>query len=189
MLNLGQILWQTDFILGVIFVLTNLCQDFKIRNKYLSLIFTIIMSPLHVLNTSEIMKWSISCKTASCFQRLVYIIDTINRILGGDRSDKRETFISALYALYDYMTMPVLYDLYAFYACIFIKFYFKAYWHWTCIQKKLPCKVSFILSYLFVRQMKKILKCFKIFTPNPHQGPSIDLLQSLQHLKMPTCIL
>ena len=36
---------------------------------------------------------------------------------------------------------------------IFIKFYFEAYWCWTCIQSKLACKVSYILNYLFVLQM------------------------------------
>ena len=38
---------------------------------------------------------------------------------------------------------------------IFIKSYFKAYWHWTCIQIKFPCKVSSIVSYLFVLQIVK----------------------------------
>ena len=62
-----------------------------------------------------------------------------------------------------------------FWNSIFIKFYVKANWHWTCIQKKLARKVSFILGYLFVLQMKKILKCFRGFTPKLHQGPAIDL--------------
>ena len=53
-----------------------------------------------------------------------------------------------------------------FWNSIFIKFYFKAYCHWTCIQK-----------------------CFRGFTPNSNQSFAMDLLRSLQHLKMPTCIL
>ena len=53
-----------------------------------------------------------------------------------------------------------------FWNSIFIKFYFKAYCNWTCIQK-----------------------CFRGFTPNPNQSFAMDLLRSLQHLKMPTCIL
>ena len=72
-------LWQTDFIFCVIFILTNLCQKCKIRNKYLSLIFAFTMSPLLVLN-----------------KRLICIIHTSNRISGGDRSDKRETFMPVL---------------------------------------------------------------------------------------------
>ena len=36
---------------------------------------------------------------------------------------------------------------------IFIKFYFKAYWRWICIQNKLAYYVSSILSYLFFLQM------------------------------------
>ena len=72
-------LWQTDFIFCVIFILTNLCQECKIRNKYLSLIFAFTMSPLLVLN-----------------KRLICIIHTSNRISGGDRSDKRETFMPVL---------------------------------------------------------------------------------------------
>ena len=35
---------------------------------------------------------------------------------------------------------------------IFIKFFFKAYWHWTYIQNKLGGYVSSILNYLFVLQ-------------------------------------
>ena len=72
-------LWRTDFILGVIFILTNLCQKCKIRNKYLSLIFGFTMSPLLVLKKG-----------------LVCIIHTSNRISGGDRSDKRDTFMPLL---------------------------------------------------------------------------------------------
>ena len=72
-------LWQTDFIFYIIFILTNLCQKCKIRNKYLSLIFAFTMSPLLVLN-----------------KRLVCIIHKSNRISGGDRSDKRETFMPVL---------------------------------------------------------------------------------------------
>ena len=72
-------LWQTDFIFYIIFILTNLCQKCKIRNKYLSLIFAFTMSPLLVLN-----------------KRLICIIHTSNRISGGDRSDKRETFMPVL---------------------------------------------------------------------------------------------
>ena len=35
---------------------------------------------------------------------------------------------------------------------IFIKFYFKAYWRWICIQNKLAYYVSSTLSYLFFLQ-------------------------------------
>ena len=49
--------------------------------------FAFSMPPLHVLDTSEITKLLISCKTASGLQRPVYIIHTFNRISGGDRSD------------------------------------------------------------------------------------------------------
>ena len=38
LLNLVQISWQIDFLLGVIFILSNPCQNFKITNKYLSAI-------------------------------------------------------------------------------------------------------------------------------------------------------
>ena len=38
LLNLVQILWQIDFLLGVISILSNSCQKSKIRSKYLSLI-------------------------------------------------------------------------------------------------------------------------------------------------------
>ena len=70
---------------------------------------------------------------------------------------------------------------------IFIKIYFKAYWRWTCIQNKLPYKVYSMLSYLFALQTKIF---FKGFTPlNPHQGPAINLLRSLQHFESLTCIL
>ena len=72
---------------------------------------------------------------------------------------------------------------------IFIKFYFKAYWLWTYIQKKLACKVSYILSYLFVLQMKKDQNFSGVLPQNPHQGSAMNQLRSLQHLKTPTCIL
>ena len=44
-------------------------------------------------------------------------------------------------------------NLIEFWNSIFIKFYFKAYWCWTCI--KLLCKVFSILSYLFALKMLK----------------------------------
>ena len=38
-------LWQTEFILSVFFILKNPSQKFKIRIKYLSLIFPHYVSP------------------------------------------------------------------------------------------------------------------------------------------------
>ena len=58
LLNLVQISWQIEFLLGVIFILSNPCQNFKIRNKYLSLIC------LHQDHT----------KQNECCQHLVYLI-------------------------------------------------------------------------------------------------------------------
>ena len=42
-----------------------------------------------------------------------------------------------------------------FWNSIFMKFYFTAYWHWTCIQNKLAYKFPSILNYFFVPQMWK----------------------------------
>ena len=42
-----------------------------------------------------------------------------------------------------------------FWNSIFMKFYFIAYWHWTCIQNKLAYKFPSILNYFFVPQMWK----------------------------------
>ena len=52
-----------------------------------------------------------------------------------------------------------------FWNSIFIKFYFKTYWHWTYIQKKLACKVSFKL-FIYSPHEKRP-KFFRGFTPKP----------------------
>ena len=52
------------------------------------------------------MKWLISCKTASGLQRLFHIIYTINRISGGDRSDKRQTFMPLLLSFHSRSIFP-----------------------------------------------------------------------------------
>ena len=63
----------------------------------------------------------------------------------------------------------------------------------NCVLKfslhKFFCKVCFILSYLFVLQMKKDQHFSGVLPPNPHQGCAMNPLWSLQHLQTPTCIL
>ena len=55
---------------------------------------------------------------------------------------------------------------------IFIKFYFKAYWCWTCIQNKSAYYVSSILSCLFP-DVKRPTFFFRAFTPwTPTNDPS-----------------
>ena len=76
-----------------------------------------------------------------------------------------------------------------FSSSILIKFYLKAYWHWICIQNKLNCIVSSILKYLFALQNVKQKQNFLVLSPKPHQGSTMNPLQSLQHLETPTCIL
>ena len=118
--------------------------------------------PLHTHTHTHILK------------SLIFVFNKVHLIIDRDQGFIQTILISG-------RSLKKLNLLIEFWNSIFIKFYFKACWDWTCIQKKLACKVSFILSYLFVLQMKKILKYFR--------GFSFNLLRSLQHLKIPTCIL
>ena len=69
---------------------------------------------------------------------------------------------------------------------IFLRFYFKAYWRWTCIQNKLGLLGFFYLRYLFVHQIQKGQIFFRGFTPwTPTRVPSMSTLWSIQHLENP----
>ena len=55
--------------------------------------------------------------------------------------------------------------------------------------KEISLQSFFYLSSLFVFQMKKDQKFLEVLPWNLHQGSAMNPLQSLQHLKTPTCIL
>ena len=72
---------------------------------------------------------------------------------------------------------------------IFLRFYFKAYWRWTCIQNKLGLLGFFYLRYLFVHQIQKGQIFFRGFTPwTPTRVPSWARCEAYSTSK-PTCIL
>ena len=68
---------------------------------------------------------------------------------------------------------------------IFIKFYFKAYLRWTCIQIKLSWKFFSILSYLFVLQMQKEQNLSGVL---PHESPPWLHHKSTAELTVPQAI-
>ena len=66
---------------------------------------------------------------------------------------------------------------------IFLRFYFTAYWRWTCIQNKLGLLGFFYLRYLFSPDPKKPNIFQGLYPLNPHQGSVMSTLWSIQHLK------
>ena len=69
------------------------------------------------------------------------------------------------------------------------KFYFKARWHWTCIQN-INLQYFFYLKLFICPADVKRSKNFQgLYSLNPQQDSIMTLLQSLQPLKTPTCVL
>ena len=81
-----------------------------------------------------------------------------------------------------------LYLLIEFSNSIFIKFYFKTYWCWLCIQDSL---LGFFYFKLFICPPDvKRTKVFQgLYSLNPRNGSAMNPLQSLQHLETSDWIL